>query len=78
MNELTVLFFMLSIALYLARYFLRTNPEKVNWLTFFTSIVAMCSILTDTTLVSDEMIFMLVPVIFIVLMCGVTVITHEV
>ena len=76
MNELTVLFFMLSIGLFLVRYFLK-EADKVNWLTFFTSMIGICCVLSDESLIGDDMIFMLVPMIFVVMMCGVTVITHK-
>lgn len=68
MNELTLVLLIVTIALFVIGVVTKRNP--INWLTFFVAICSIGQSLTDESLADVELILMIVPAFYIVLMSG--------
>lgn len=68
MNELTMLLFMLTVGLFVVSIIVKKNP--INWLTFFVSICSVCQSISDMTLDDTDMVILIVPTFYILLMSG--------
>lgn len=70
MNDLTVLFFLLMIGIYLLQLILKKSDRAMEWgmCTILFSICAICCILTDSSLREENIGFLpIFPAIFILL-----------
>ena len=68
MNELTMLFFLLTIGVYVLSLFIRNNDraDEVKICTMMLSICAICCIVTDSELMGDEVgLLPIFPTVFI-------------
>lgn len=70
MEELTLILIILSIVLFLGRYVLKKTG--VDMLTMIVSVCAMAQTLKDTTIPEDDLLIMLIPTIFVMMItvCG--------
>lgn len=69
MNDLTLLFLVMAIILYIISVIYRRSD--FNWFSFFISICSIGAVLIDTELDSQMVILSIVPMFYIMLMSGV-------
>lgn len=68
MIELTLVLFLATIALFIIGILAKRNP--INWLAFFLSVCSICQALTDETLTETELVLLMVPAFYVMLMSG--------
>ena len=68
MNELTLVLFIVAMALFVIGIIVKRNP--INWLAFFLSICSIGQTITDTTLSDTELVILIIPAFYVALMAG--------
>lgn len=69
METLAIILVIASIVIFVLRFFVKYRME-LGWLTLIISVCAMCSLMTDTTLKTIDMVIALMPIIFVMLFAG--------
>lgn len=68
MNELTIVIFLATLALFVITYIVQ--KRELNWLTWFLSVCSIGMSVTDETITNVEMIILVVPMFYIFMMSG--------
>lgn len=68
MNELTMVLFVVTLALFVIAYIVKV--EAINWLTFFTSICSIGQTVSDLAVDDTELVIMMMPLIYVMFMSG--------
>lgn len=69
MNELTMLFFLCALAMFVLIYVFK-NDNAVSWIAFFLSVCSIGQTITDTTVEGMEIVLLIVPMLYVFLMSG--------
>lgn len=75
MEEITLLMFILAIAVFLLRYYKKV--DSLNYLSVLLSLMALFGCLRDSTLDNLDKMFIFFPTLFILLMALVSIATGE-
>lgn len=68
MNELTMILFIVTLALFVIGLIVKRNP--INWLAFFMSVCSIGQTITDVTLNETELVLLIIPTFYVLLMSG--------
>lgn len=70
MEDLTTLFLLLSIGLFVGRYFVRR--EGMDYLTVLVSVCSMATTMLDSTIAEEHFLILLIPSVFVMMvtLCG--------
>ena len=68
MNELTMILFIVTLALFVIGLVVKRNP--INWLAFFMSVCSIGQTITDVTLNETELVLLIIPTFYVLLMSG--------
>ena len=63
-----IIIYVVALVFYVLTWFVKR--QEANWMGFFMSIVAMASVLMDTTLTDNETVILIVPMFYVMIMCG--------
>lgn len=72
MLDVTLLLIVATVGLYIVTLFLSKRKELI-WLNLFVAVCSLASLLIDETLKTDEMLLLMVPAIFVMLISSVKV-----
>ena len=72
MLDVTLLLIIATVGLYIVTLFLPKRKELI-WLNLFVAVCSLASLLIDETLKTDEMLLLMVPAIFVMLISSVKV-----
>lgn len=72
MLDVTLLLIIATVGLYIVTLFLSKRKELI-WLNLFVAVCSLASLLIDETLKTDEMLLLMVPAIFVMLISSVKV-----
>ena len=63
-----IIIYVLALVFYVLTWFVKR--QEANWMGFFMSIMAMAAILLDTTLTDNEIVILILPMFYTMIMCG--------
>lgn len=69
MNELTVLLFVCALGLFVLMFILRKDTA-ISWMTMFVSVCSMGQTLTDGTLEDMQVVLLVIPAFYVMLVSG--------
>lgn len=75
MNELTIILFVITLAIYVISLIVKKND--LNWMATFLAIISIAQTVLDESVASPENILLIAPMFYVMLISGVTAMRGE-